>query len=423
MIFNNTTNAHRRALMQHTACIEFTPDGIILDASKQFLDAVGYSREAVKGQHHRLFCTEKEASSSAYRSFWRSLSEGESHQGTFKRIDARGQPIWLEATYVPVCNRQGRVVSVFKVANDVTAEHQEAARKDAVLQALDSSMAVIEFTPTGDIINANTNFEQAVGYTNEQLAGTHHRQLCPPSFYQQNPHFWEELARGEFKQGKFERLDSRGRSLWLEATYNPITDANGEVFKVVKFATDITSAMQEAQAANQAVLTAQSTSSETEQIAQSGLSHLQRVLEDAQQSAQALSEAQRLVESLNEQAKNINMITEAIANIANQTNLLSLNAAVEAARAGEQGRGFAVVANEVRQLAKGSSEAVDSITLVLRENSDLVTRTTQTMKQVIDRSESSQASISEIETIVNEILTGSRNVSSSIDQLTLKAAS
>ncbi|MCO7245513.1 PAS domain-containing methyl-accepting chemotaxis protein [Halomonas sp. Mc5H-6] len=423
MIFDNTNNAHRRALMLHTACIEFTPDGIILDASQHFLDAVGYSLDAIKGQHHRLFCTENEASSSAYRSFWRSLSEGESHQGTFKRIDARGQDIWLEATYVPVCNRRGRVVSVFKVANDVTAKYQEAARKDAVLQALDSSMAVIEFTPAGEIINANTNFEQAVGYTNEQLAGSHHRQLCPPSFYQQHPHFWEELARGEFKQGKFERLNSQGHSLWLEATYNPITDANGEVFKVVKFATDITSAMQEAHAANQAVLTAQSTSSETEQIAQSGLSHLQRVLEDAQQSAQALVEAQRLVESLNEQAKNINMITEAIANIANQTNLLSLNAAVEAARAGEQGRGFAVVANEVRQLAKGSSEAVDSITLVLRENSDLVTRTTQTMKQVIDRSESSQASISEIETIVNEILTGSRNVSSSIDQLTLKETS
>lgn len=423
MFFNDRTSPIRQALMQHTACIEFTSTGIIKTASQRFLDAMGYQLSDIEGQHHRLFCDHEESRKPEYSAFWQMLARGESVQGTFKRVTADGSDVWLEASYFPIRNRRGRVTSVFKVANEITQAHQEAERKNAVLHALDSSMAVIEFTPTGEIINANANFEQTMGYRNEQLVGTHHRQFCPAAFYQQHPNFWEELANGEFKQGKFERLDSLGRSVWLEATYNPIADAEGQVYKVVKFATDITPAVRESNAAKEAVLAAQSTSSQTEQIAQNGLSHLQHVLDDAQQSAQALKEAQQLVESLNEQAKSINMITDAIAKIANQTNLLSLNAAVEAARAGEQGRGFAVVANEVRQLAKGSNDAVGEITRVLKENSDLVDRTTQTMKQVIDRSRSSQASVSEIETIVNEILTGSRNVSTSIDQLALESAS
>ncbi|AJY49707.1 methyl-accepting chemotaxis protein [Halomonas sp. KO116] len=138
-------------------------------------------------------------------------------------------------------------------------------------------------------------------------------------------------------QVKFERLDSRGASVWLEATYNPITDSHGNVVKVVKFATDTTRSVVAAESATRAVTAAQSTSSQTEQIAQKGLSHLQRVVHDSEQAAITLAEAQQLIAALNNQAQSINSITESIARIANQTNLLSLNAAVEAARAGEQG--------------------------------------------------------------------------------------
>ncbi|RBI68189.1 chemotaxis protein [Vreelandella sulfidaeris] len=414
-------SSHHSALMQHTACISFTPAGMIKEASPPFLKTMGYTLKEIAGQHHRMFCDVAETATQAYQDFWRALASGESRQGTFRRINAQGSDIWLEATYLPIKNRRGSVISILKIANDITAAHQEAERKNAVLEALDSSMAVIEFTPSGDILNANPNFERTMGYRNEEITGAHHQMFCPTDFFQTNPNFWERLAQGEYMQGKFERINSHGDSVWLEATYNPIRDSHGNVVKVVKFATDITRSVEAANSATRAVTNAQSTSSQTEQIAQNGLSHLQRVMQDSKQAAQTLAEAQQLIAALNQQAKSINSITESIAQIANQTNLLSLNAAVEAARAGEQGRGFAVVANEVRRLAKGSSEAVAEITQVLKENSALVERTTHSMQQVVEQGKSSQTSVGEIETIVNEILTGARNVSSSIEQLALES--
>ena len=260
-----------------------------------------------------------------------------------------------------------------------------------------------------------------MGYAAEQIRGVHHRQFCPDTFYQQHPDFWERLSRGEFMQGKFERIDARGNTIWLEATYNPIHDEQGQIIKVVKFATDITRSIQASEAAHVTVNTAQTSSTQTEKIAQSGLTHLKQILKDSEQATHTLNEAQSLIAALNQQADLINKITASIAQIANQTNLLSLNAAVEAARAGEQGRGFAVVAHEVRRLAKGSSEAVEEITRVLKDNSALVERTTHAMQQVVEQGKSSQASVGEIEVIVNEILIGARSVSTSIEQLALES--
>ncbi|WP_286902816.1 methyl-accepting chemotaxis protein [Vreelandella sedimenti] len=417
-MYNHFLNASLyEALLNHTACIFFTPQGAIKHASQRFLEVMGYRLQDIKGQHHRIFCDHTETQRPAYQSFWLSLAAGKSHHGRFRRFKENGEEVWLEATYLPICTRTGKVTEIIKVANEVTASHQEARHQDALLHALHRSMAVIEFSPEGYILDLNNNFEKVMGYRREALIGKHHKMFCRPDFYRQQPHFWQNLASGEFTSGRFERVDAQGKSVWLEATYNPVTDAEGNVIEVVKFASNITPLVEKATATSGTISSAQSSTSQIEQTAKDSLDHLDEMVKGSEQAALTLSKAQELIDALHKQSQSINTITASIAKIASQTNLLSLNAAVEAARAGEQGRGFAVVANEVRQLAKGATEAVAQITQVLNDNSSLVERTSQAMQQVIEQGKASQTSVSEIDAIVNRILHDARNVSSSIELL------
>ena len=417
-MYNLFLNASiHEALLKHTACIFFTPEGVIKYASQPFLEAMSCRLQDIKGQHPRIFCAHDETQRPEYHSFWLSLAAGKSHHGRFRRFKQNGEEVWLEATYLPICSRTGKVTEIIKVANVVTASHQEARHQDALLHALHRSMAVIEFSPQGYILDVNDNFEKVMGYRREALIGKHHKMFCRPDFYRQQPTFWQELASGNFTSGRFERVDAQGKSVWLEATYNPVPDADGNILEVVKFASDITPLVEKATATSGTISSAQSSTSQIEQTAKESLNHLDEMVNGAEQAAQNMSKAQELIDALHQQSQSINTITASIAKIASQTNLLSLNAAVEAARAGEQGRGFAVVANEVRELARGATEAVDQITLVLNDNSSLVERTTQAMQQVIEHGQANQSSVNEIDAIVNRILHDAHNVAHAIELL------
>lgn len=392
------------------AFIEFSPDGLILDANPLFLKLMGYPLDRVVGQHHRLFCAADEVAAPEYKRFWSELAAGKSHAGTFRRIKANGEAAWLEATYFPVLGEDRSVVKVIKIAADVTAEKNELLSKEALAAALDRSMAVIEFSPNGDIITANRNFLNVMGYSLEQLRGKHHRIFCTDTFYQQNSHFWSELAKGEFKSGQFERLNSHGQVVWLEATYNPVFDHAGKVYKVVKFASDITDRIEQAAAVRQAAEVASSTSEETAAIAQQGIKSLQAAVETSSRIAAQVSEATNLITQLNSQSKSIEEIVATISGIADQTNLLALNAAIEAARAGEQGRGFAVVADEVRQLAARTSKSTSEIAGVVQKNRELTSKVTETVHSVSITAEEGSQRTHQVSSIMEEIYQGAENV-------------
>lgn len=419
MIYHSISHSHslKKALLTHTACIFFSPSGIIRNASDKFLKLMNYSLAEIRGKHHQIFCDHEHVASSDYRQLWQDLVRNECVQGRFHRYDAYGQEVWLEATYIPIRSRSGRVREIVKIGNDVTQEQQKKEHQAAILESLNTSFATIQFTPTGEILDANQNFLDSVDYRLDDIVGQHHRMFCRDDFYGENPTFWEDLANGEVRQGKFERVTSSGNTIWLEASYNAVEDRDGHVERIIKFATDITKDIEEVEATKRAVLTAQSTSTETEQIAHNGLEQLQRVLQDSEQASQKLTEARRLVASLDEQSAKINAMTTTIAQIASQTNLLALNAAIEAARAGEQGRGFAVVAQEVRKLAQNSSAAVSDITRVLSENRQLATQTTDAMEMAVQSAQESQTNVKDISLIVDEILTGAKEVSRTVDQL------
>ncbi|HHQ4554234.1 TPA: methyl-accepting chemotaxis protein [Aeromonas veronii] len=400
------------------ATITFTPDGTVLAANDLFLNVVGFSAPEVIGQHHRLFCDKQYAQSSAYQQFWADLKQGRSRTGVFQRFNKRGEAIWLEATYFPVKLR-GVVTKVIKIAADITEHHLQLLSQQALVTALDRSMAMIEFTPSGEVVTANGNFLHTMGYTLAQVQGKHHRIFCDDQFYREQPHFWEELGRGQYKSGLFCRQNSHGGKVWLEATYNPILDEHRKVVKVIKFASDITERINKSDAVREAAMLAHGAARETLNCAERGAGLLASVVDTSSLIASQLTHSIGLINQLNEQSRNIEAIVSTISSIADQTNLLALNAAIEAARAGDQGRGFAVVADEVRQLAARTSLSTDEIAKVVQNNRELTARVTSEMSDVASSAELGKQQVGEVNEVMSEIRREANNVSSTVSDLAI----
>lgn len=232
------------ALDRATAVIEFALDGTILNANANFLSAVGYELSEVVGQHHRIFCLTDYAESDEYRAFWNRLAMGTFETGEFLRVTKDGREIWLQATYNPVLDREGRPTKVVKFASDITEAKLRAAEFKGKVTAIDRAQAVIEFAVDGTVLAANKNFLKTMGYDLDEVVGRHHRIFCDATTAasQEYQQFWERLGRGGFESGEYARVRKDGSEVWLQATYNPILDDAGRVLKVVKFASDVTAA-------------------------------------------------------------------------------------------------------------------------------------------------------------------------------------
>ncbi|MCZ7910455.1 PAS domain-containing methyl-accepting chemotaxis protein [Agrobacterium leguminum] len=232
------------ALSRSQAIIEFDLTGKILKANDNFCKAVGYQQSEIVGRTHSMFLSPEDAASPEYKSFWAKLSRGEYDQGQYRRRARNGDEIWIEASYNPVF-RFGKPYKVVKIATDITSIKRKSAEDDGKLAALSRAQAMIEFTPDGKILSANENFLSTLGYTAEDIIGKHHSMFCEPAYAQSQDYrdFWKELGKGHFSTGQFMRLGKDGKRIFIQASYNPIIDDRGRVFKVVKFAFDVTDRM------------------------------------------------------------------------------------------------------------------------------------------------------------------------------------
>ncbi|TAF65559.1 MAG: PAS domain S-box protein [Cytophagales bacterium] len=258
--------------------VEFSPEGLVKDANPTFYKLFGYEPEEIQNQHHSLLVTPEEKNSQQYQQFWENLRNGIKQPGEYTRVKKDGEIVVLNATYSPVLDRDGNVQRILKFAVDVSpikkllreAHYQnetlltqeeelrqnmeelqsvqdemyrKQARLDAQMEALnDSSIINVEFSPEGIVKDANPAFYKLFGYEPEEIQNQHHSTLVSyeERNSQQYQQFWENLRNGIKQPGEYTRIKKDGEIVILNATYSPMLDKNGNVERILKFATDIT---------------------------------------------------------------------------------------------------------------------------------------------------------------------------------------
>ena len=469
------------AIGKSQAVIEFKMDGTVVTANDNFLNVLGYSLDEIKGRHHSMFVDEAYRQSSDYRNFWANLNRGEYQTGEFKRIGKAGKEVWIQASYNPILDLNGKPVKVVKYATDVTAQKLMNSDSASQIAAISKAQAVIEFKMDGTIVTANDNFLNTLGYSLDEVKGRNHSMFVESGYRQSSDYreFWAKLNRGEYHAGEFQRLGKGGREIWLQASYNPIMDLNGKPCKVVKYANEITaqvttmhqvaetavniaSAAEELTAVSQQMsANAEETAAQTKVVASATLSvsqNLQTVATGAEEMGASIKEiaknateaarvatsavkvaetANTTVKKLGDSSTEIGQVIKVITSIAQQTNLLALNATIEAARAGEAGKGFAVVANEVKELAKETAKATEDISRkieAIQTDTKAAVDAIGTISEVINQIngisstiatavEEQNATTNEMSRNVSEAARGSGEITSNISGVSEAAAS
>jgi methyl-accepting chemotaxis protein len=233
--------AQVEAISKSQAVIEFNLDGTIVTANENFLKTLGYSLSEIQGKHHSMFVEPAMRDSAAYREFWANLNRGQYQAAAFKRIGKGGKEVWIQASYNPMLDRNGKVYRVIKFATDITAEKLASMEDAGMIAAIGRAQAVIAFNLMARSLRP-TKFPENARLFAWRDPGQASQHVCRAGDARQRAYreFWASLNCGEYQAAESKRIGKGGKEIWILASYNPILDEKGKPFKVVKFATDVT---------------------------------------------------------------------------------------------------------------------------------------------------------------------------------------
>jgi methyl-accepting chemotaxis protein len=395
-------------------------DGRISHANEQLLKMLGYRENHIINTPIVDIISEHSQHSEEYKSLQKAIKKEGHWGGALQFIRQDGQVEWLRLIVHPVKGEQDQLL-YFSIFCTVLTKTITASREQSdTIKAIYRSMAVIEFDLEGHALKANQQFLDAMSYKEKEILGQHHRIFCEreEAESQEYQAFWSKLRQGQFIASRFKRVDKHGNIVWLEASYNPISNDAGKLYKVMKFATVITEQVNREIAISQAAEIAYSTSTQTDKKAEQGAEVVKDTVAVMTELAINMEQAASEISALDQQSQQIASIVQSISSIAEQTNLLALNAAIEAARAGEQGRGFAVVADEVRLLASRTSKATEEIVEVVQRNQSQTQNTVDVIEKGKEKAEQGLGLSKESGNVMSEIQNGAQEVVNAIGQFT-----
>ncbi len=415
----------REGLREEMIFLNLNERGEIKAVNEVFEKELGYSLSQVKGHRFFEFVPEIARSTPHFKKLKDSIEQRVHYWGAIEFLRENGEEAWLRGIVEPIFDGKGNIHKFSVNLNDLTRTIANSKEHEDLVAALHKSNAVIEFDLNGNIQDANEAFLKAVKYRLNDIKGQHHRIFCDTEYANSREYktFWERLTQGEFVAGRFERLDAHGNTIWLEATYNPICDSHGRMYKVVKLATDITEQVARENAVSSAADIAYRSSNTTDQIATRGKEVISELLSEMSSLSQQMDRAKEGINALDAQSQQIATIIGSISAIAEQTNLLALNAAIEAARAGDQGRGFAVVADEVRQLASRTTEATEEIINVVKHNQTLATDAVNLVNEGDEKAQSGLNYAREAGEVIEQIQDGAKEVVDAVGQFSSRLGS